>query len=183
MSPNQNRNLSDRLIRIIESNAEELTQGTVKKLQTSPRTKSYHKLAHSELYIRGYEVYHDLGRWLWEKSNQAVQAWYNDLGEKRCEEGIPLAEVLWALVLTKDHLFEYLGTCGLVDSAMELYQQQEFDRSIGHFFDRAVCYTAEGYEHHASEQRKSSVDDRELRRSRRLWPPPNPFKGAYHRHR
>jgi len=28
---------------------------------------------------------------------------------------------------------------------VELYQQQEFDRLIGHFFDRAVCYTAEGY--------------------------------------
>jgi hypothetical protein len=61
MSPNGNRNLSDRLIRAIESNAEDLTEGTVKKLQSSPRTKSYHDLSHGELYDRCYEVYHDLG--------------------------------------------------------------------------------------------------------------------------
>jgi len=35
---------------------------------------------------------------------------------------------------------------------MELYQQQEFVRLIGHFFDRALCYTTEGYERHTSEK-------------------------------
>lgn len=168
MSPNQNRNLSDRLIRIIESNSEDLTQSTINKLQTSPRTNSYHSLPYKELYTRGHEVYHDLGRWLWGKSNQAVQAWYNELGETRCSQGIPLTEVLWALVLTKDCLMEYLDKCGLADSAMQLYQQQEFDRLIGHFFDRAICYAAEGYEHFLSEHSKVG-DDRELKRPRRLW--------------
>jgi hypothetical protein len=41
---------------------------------------------------------HNLGRWLWEKSDQAVQARFHELGERRCKEGIPLTEVLWALV-------------------------------------------------------------------------------------
>lgn len=155
MISNQNLSLSSRLIRIIERNAEELTQGTVKKLQNSSRTISYQALSYEDLYGRVYEVYHDLGRWLWDKSNEAIQAWYNGLGEKRCREGVPLIEVLWALVLTKDCLLEYLAGYGLVDSAMELYQQQEFDRLIGHFFDRAVCYAAEGYERRAAARRES----------------------------
>lgn len=133
---NQNRHLSDRLIRAIESNAEEFAQSTVKKLRSSPRTESYHNLPDKDMYNRCYEVYRNLGRWLWEKSDQAIQARFNELGERRRQEGIPLAEVLWALVLTKDHLLEYLGAYGLADSAMELYQQQELDRLIGHFFDR-----------------------------------------------
>jgi hypothetical protein len=49
------------------------------------------------------------------------------------QEGIPLAEVLWALALTKGCLLEYLGAYGLADSAMELYQQQELDGLTGHF--------------------------------------------------
>ena len=36
------------------------------------------------------------------------------------------------------------------DSAVELYRQQELDRLIGQFFDRAVCYAAEGYQRDAS---------------------------------
>jgi hypothetical protein len=153
MSSNQNGNLSDRLIRTIEHNAEEFAEASVKLLQNNPRTKSYHKLSSREMYDRTYEVYHDLGRWLWEKSDQVVQDRFNRVGERRCEEGIPLVEVLWAFVLTKERLLEYLGASGLVDSAVGLYQQQEFDRLIGRFFDRAVCYTAEGYERLASAKR------------------------------
>jgi hypothetical protein len=158
MSQTENRHLPDRLIRIIETDAEELAQGMIKQLQTSPRTPSYHKLSYGELHDRAYAVYHDLGRWLWEKSDRAIQDWYNGLGEKRYSEGIPLAEVLWALVLTKNRLTDYLGKWGLADSAIELYQQQEFDRLVGHFFDRAVCYAAEGYEHQASIQSRSGTE-------------------------
>ena len=165
---NPNRHLSDRLIRIIESNAEEFALSTVKKLRSSPRTESYHKLPDKDMYNRCYEVYRNLGSWLWEKSDQAVQARFNELGERRCQEGIPLADVLWALVLTKDRLREYLDTYGLANSAMELYQQQELDRLIGHFFDRAVCYTAASYEHQASEK-KSSREDDDLKHSRTFW--------------
>ena len=86
-----------------------------------------------DLYDRCYEVYRNLGRWLWEKSDQAVQARFNELGERRCQEGIPLADVLWALVLSKNCLLESLGEYWLADSALELYQQQELDRLIGHF--------------------------------------------------
>lgn len=156
MSINQSGSLSGRLIRIVESDAEALTAGAVKKLQESPRTTSYHELAYRDLYDRAYAVYHDLGQWLWEKSNPAAETWYNDLGEKRCEEGIPLDQVLWALILTKDHLISHLDACGFADSAVELYQQQEFDRIIGHFFDRAICFAAEGYERCAASQRGSS---------------------------
>jgi hypothetical protein len=170
MPLNQNKHLSDRLIRTIETNAEELTEGTVKKLQSSARTEAYHKLPHNDLYNRCYEIYHNLGLWLWEKSDQAIQARYNELGVKRFAEGIPLEQVSWALVLTKERLLEYLGGCGLGDSAMELYQQQEFVRLIGHFFDRALCYTAEGYERHAS-QKLAAEGHREVGLSRTFWPP------------
>jgi hypothetical protein len=177
MSPIQNRHLSDRLIRAIESNAEEFAQSTVKNLRSSPRTESYHKVPDKDMYNRCYEIYHNLGRWLWEKSDQAVEERFNELGERRCEEGIPLAEVLWALALTKDRLLEYLGAYGLADSAMELYQQQELDRLIGHFFDRAVYYTAAGYERQVL-KKKTSDEDRESRRSRSFWPQGGVFRSG-----
>ncbi len=172
------KHLSDRLIRIIENNAEEFAQSTVKKLRSSPRTESHHKLPDKDLYNRCYEVYRNLGRWLWEKSDQAVQARFSELGERRCQEGIPLADVLWALFLTKDCLLEYLDAYGLADSAMELYQQQELDRLIGHFFDRAVCYTAASYEHQASEK-KTSGEHHELKHSRTFWPQGGLFRSGH----
>jgi hypothetical protein len=143
----QTQHFSGRLIALIESHAEELTRGTIEKLQASPRTPSYHNLSHRDLHERVYDVYRDFGQWLLEKTDRAVKLRYYDLGERRSRERIPLSEVLWALVLTKDYLRAYLSTWALSDSAMELYRQQELDRLIGHFFDRAMCYAAEGYQH------------------------------------
>jgi hypothetical protein len=66
--------------------------------------------------------------------------------------------------MTKERLLEYLRACGLVDSAMDLYQQQEFVRLIGHFFDRALCYTGEGYEWQAHANRRRTRTQRSDRR-------------------
>ncbi len=142
----ERHNFAGRLIVLIESHAEELTRGTVQKLQTSPHTPSYRNLSFNDLYAKVFEVYNNFGRWLLEKADSAIQSEYCDLGEQRLKEGIPLNEVIWALVLTKRHLHGYVSAWALADSAVELYRRQEFDRMIGQFFDRAICYTVEGYE-------------------------------------
>jgi len=99
----------------------------------------------------------NLGRWLCDKTEPVIRSWYNELGEKRFKEGVPIQEILWALVLTKHRLTDYLDTCALADSAIELYRQQELDRLVCRFFDRAVCYAAEGYEREASAPLKGRV--------------------------
>jgi hypothetical protein len=83
--------LSDLLIRIIESHAEELTRGAVRKLQSSPRTRSYHGLPHDALYQRVSAVYHDLGGWLGEKTDPRFE-----LGITSSERSVSKRAFLWA---------------------------------------------------------------------------------------
>ena len=142
--------LSDRLIKMIENHADELTRGAVENLRNSPHTPSYKGLSHDDLYQRVYKVYHDLGRWLAEKTDDALQNWHNQLGEKRFNQGIPLSEVIWALILSKYYLRDYIRTHGLADSILELHQQQELHHLLDYFFDRALLYTAEGYDRAAA---------------------------------
>jgi hypothetical protein len=138
--------LSARLIRVIEEHAEELTRGVLKDLASNPLTPEYHRLPPEELHRRVYDVYHNLGRWLGDKTEEHIAATYGGLGRTRCAEGVPLSEVVYALVLIKDHLREYIRAVGLVDSAVELYLEEELHLSIGHFFDRALYHTVKGYE-------------------------------------
>jgi hypothetical protein len=142
----ENHNLAGRLIGLIESHAEQLTRSAVENLRTNPRTRSYRTVPFDELYGRVYDVYHDLGRWLFEKADSAIQSRFNEVGEMRFKQGVPLQEVLWAMVLTKNHLRNHLAAWALADSAVELYRQRELDHLIAQFFDRAMCYTTEGYE-------------------------------------
>jgi hypothetical protein len=138
--------LSARLVRMIEDHAEQLTHGLIRDLHSHPRTPSYHHLSHEDLHGRVYNVYRNLGHWLGRKSDEELEAAYQELGEKRAAEGIPLHEVVYALILTKYHLRDYIRSTGLVDSAVELYQEQELHRLVGNFFDLAMFYTVKGYQ-------------------------------------
>jgi len=138
--------LSARLIRMIEEHAEQLTRALLADLQSNPRTPSYHRLASHEVHDRVYNVYRNLGQWLGNTVDTSVEASYSQLGARRFEEGVPLSELIYALILTKYHLRDYINASGLVDSAVDLYQEQELHRLVGQFFDKAMYFTTKGYE-------------------------------------
>jgi hypothetical protein len=142
--------LSVRLVRLIEDHAEELIRGLTQELQSNSRTAAYHRLPRADLQHRVYDVYRNLGHWLGHETDEPIEAAFGELGKKRAAEGIPLSEVVYALTLAKYHLRNYIRSAGLVDSAVELYQEQELHRLVGHFFDRAIYYAAEGYEREAA---------------------------------
>jgi hypothetical protein len=142
--------LSARLVQMIEDHAEELTQGLIKDLQTNARTPHYHQLTYDELHFRTYAVYRNLGHWISQRTEDSIAASYADLAIRRYAEGVPLEELVFALISTKNHLYVYVRTTGLVDSAVELHQERELRRLVGHFFDNAIFYTVRAYEREAA---------------------------------
>lgn len=154
--------LSGRLVRMIEDHADQLTEGLIVDLKQNSRTPTYHKFDHADMYERIYKVYHDLGEWLSREAESQVETHYSNLGKRRADEGVPLSEVVYALIRTKTHLFAYTRRAGLFDSAMDLYQLQEFRRLVDHFFDDAVYYTARAYELEAASSHTPAVAHRGL---------------------
>ena len=142
--------LTIRLVQMIEDHAEELTQGLIKDLQSNPRTPHYHQLTYDELHFRTYAVYRNLGHWISQRTEDPIAANYADLAIRRFAEGVPLEEIVFALISTKNHLYQYVRMTGLMDSAVELHQERELRRLIGHFFDNAIFYTVRAYEREAS---------------------------------
>jgi hypothetical protein len=144
--------LSSGLVEMIQSHAEELMGGLVRKIQTHPNTRSYHHLSGPEVLSRSYIVYKNLGAWMGGKPQEEIRRHYEQLGQIRLEESIPLHEVIYALTLTKNHLFEFVRTNGLAGSMLEIYAEQELERRVANFFDNAIYYTAWGYEKAAAEK-------------------------------
>jgi hypothetical protein len=54
--------------------------------------------------------------------------------------------VAWAIVLTKDNLWEFLKKEREMDRPVEVFGELEMLQLLDHFFDRAVFYAAVGYE-------------------------------------
>jgi hypothetical protein len=139
---------------MIEDHAEELFRGLLDDLQSNARTPSYHRLNREELRTRLYDVYRHRGGWLSDATEDHVERVYGELGRRRHAEGVPLSEVVFALTLAKYHLRDFIRARGLIDSAVELYQEQELQRLVGRFFDRAVFHTVRGYEQALRQERK-----------------------------
>jgi hypothetical protein len=149
--------LAARLVRAIEDYAEELTRGVLDDLATNPRTPAYHALSRTELHGRVYEVYRNLGRWLDDDTGELVDASYGALGRHRRAEGIPLEEVVYALILTKLHLRDYILRSGFVASVVDLYQEEDLNLRLDQFFDRALYHTVKGYQGAANAQPKPAL--------------------------
>jgi hypothetical protein len=149
--------LSVRLVQMIEDHAEELTQELIKDLKSNSRTPHYHQLTSDELHYRTYAVYRNLGHWVSQGSEEPIAANYADLAIRRYAEGVPLDEIVYALISTKYHLYAYVRTTGLMDSAVELHQERELRRLIGHFFDNAIYYTVKAYEQKAATENRASA--------------------------
>lgn len=148
--------LSARLVLMIEDHADELFRGLMDDLQSNPRTPSYHRLHREELRTRLFDLYRHLGGWLSDTTEDHIELVYGALGRKRREEGIPLSEVVYALTLAKYHLRDFIRIRGLIDSAVELYQELELQRLVGRFFDRAIYHTVRAYEHDAGMRQKAA---------------------------
>ncbi len=146
--------LSTRLVRLIESHADDLTRGLVAHLKSHPRTPSYHRFSDAELHNRAYNVYHNLGGWVAGKREEEIGEAYEELGRRRFAEGIPLSEVVYALIVTKNHLLDFAKTSSEGGTALEVFGERELAAKIAQFFDRATYYAAVGYE---EAQRRAQV--------------------------
>ena len=135
-----------RLVRLIEQHSDDLTDGLLKKFQTSPHTTELCKVPAHELRNRSNEIIRNLSDWLLSKSDAEVARRYREIGGLRALQNVSLAHVCWGIMLTKEHIWDFLQREGFLRGPLEIYGEMELLRLLDQFFDRAICYSAEGYE-------------------------------------
>lgn len=134
------------LMRLIETHAEELADRLIHALRTNPRTTFLHQVSEAELKRRGFDLYHNLGRWLAEKSETEIEATYRENGRRRFLEGVPLSQLIYALILMKQHLWDFIRKNDLPETATNLYGEEQLEMMVGQFFDKALYHAVRGYE-------------------------------------
>jgi hypothetical protein len=138
--------LAYRLVRLIESHSNELATDLLDKLQRDPKTQEYKKVPAEEFRQAVFEVYHKLGEWLLGKTEADVEQRYVAIGSRRASQGVILSELIYAITLTKEHLFEFLKNESVADKPVEVFGELEVLYLLNQFFDRANYYAAIGFE-------------------------------------
>jgi len=139
--------LSQKLVELIENDADKLTKMWLEDVQKRPETPTYHTFDPNELYHRAHRVYSQLGKWISHETNkEEIAAYYTAMGAQRRKEGFALSEVIQALIITRRYVWLKVLSEGLLDTALDMYKALDLINRVILFFDRAIYYTAKGYE-------------------------------------
>jgi hypothetical protein len=149
--------ISAKLIELIEIHATRLTKDVTQDLITNARTRGFRNVPREDLEQRVYQLFHRLGNWIGNPKSVEVEAEFTGWGRRRFDQSIPLSEIVYAIIILKQHLRQYIRDNGLVDAAfprmegdyllpMHLHSLQDLNARVGEFFDEALYHLASGYE-------------------------------------
>jgi hypothetical protein len=139
--------LSRKLVELVEHNADTLTKRWLADVKKHPGTKTYHTYDEKQLYQRAFRVYSQFDKWMSnETTKKEIEKIYIALGKQRRQEGFALSEVIQALIITRRHIWLLVRSAGLLDTALDLHQAIDLINRSVLFFDRAIYFTAVGFE-------------------------------------
>lgn len=138
--------LSKRLVKLIEMYSDRLAETMLMKLQHCEKCPSFKNVPREEFRQRVYEVYDHLGEWLTSKQEEDIARRYTEIGMQREQQGVMLSELMYAIILTREHLWDYLQHEANVEKPAEVFGELEMLQLLEQFFDRAMYYAARGYE-------------------------------------
>jgi len=124
----------------------------------------YRRIGDEELAQRASLVYANLEKWLEDGSEGLVEEEYSRLGQLRFQERIPLSQVVWALLLTRRNLWQFIENQGW-ETESDLQGSLDLELLVVRFFDRAILHTVRGYES-GGDGRAPSADLEEIP----FWP-------------
>jgi len=137
--------LGSRLVGLIERNSDELAKGLATKLCSSSRTEDFRKIPPDELAKGAHEIYSNLSDWLLTKTESDIEVRYTAIGGKRAAQDVALSQLVWAILMSKEHLWAFLQREGFVTGPVELFGELELLQLLDQFFDRAMYYAVVGY--------------------------------------
>ncbi|MGA2991744.1 MAG: histidine kinase N-terminal domain-containing protein [Candidatus Korobacteraceae bacterium] len=146
--------LGIKFARLIEYNSELLGKGLVQMLRVSGRTDAYRLIPEHELMHEVQVLYRNLSEWLVARTELDVQQYYTRIGQRRAEQGVPIGQFVWALILGKEHLWSFMQREAVGEGALELVNELEFLLALEQFFDRALYHAVNGY---AQQQKKMAA--------------------------
>jgi len=150
--------LAYRLVRLIETHADKLAEGTLKRVKQDPKTRDYGKSVPEDDFRAAVgEIYTHLGEWLMGKSEEDIASRYTEIGRRRAAQGVLLSELNWAIVLTRENLWEFLKTEDTLERPTEVFGELKLLQLLEQFFDCAIYYAAVGYEQYKAEPEKAAL--------------------------
>jgi len=142
------RIISDKLVKLVEDNVERIAQKWCSAVRSHAATPAYHSLPEKECLYQAKSIYRQLRHLLdYETSREELNQSLIGFAESRLDEGLPLSDVIYALILMRRHLWLFAEQEAMGEyDALGLHLTLEFNNRVILIFDRAIHIAAQRYE-------------------------------------
>ena len=141
---------------MISEKWEAITCRVVQQIRRDARLLELGKLPEADLRERSREILQNLGEWLVSREDDIARR-YERLGRIRCQEGVPLHEIVHALQIIKENMIQYVRDQGVGGNPLEIYAEEELQHGADRIFDTMIYYMVRGYEQALRERTMSAA--------------------------
>ncbi len=140
--------LYQKYIQLVEDHASQLTRKWTNEVKKNPSLPGYKNMPEKLLQERVYDVFRRLGDYLNRDEPEYIRTaeHFIKLGRERAREGLKVSEVIYALILERVVLWEFITEEKVFGSAFELHEALGFYNKITTFFDKACYFITKGFE-------------------------------------
>jgi hypothetical protein len=136
-----------KLVQHMKANGGRMSEALIQKIRASDRCRDLlAKMPVEEHKQYGLDIYSDLTAWLATETESSIEQRYVALGIRRAEQNIPFSELLWAVCIANEYLWEYMQQECLLEEPVEFWGGVQLLHSLNQFFDRAVYFVSVGYQ-------------------------------------
>ena len=137
---------SMKLVDLAEGHAEEIAEQWAQNVVKHHFTPYYHHMAPDDLVPRAMKFYQNFrGIFRAPKPAEAAETFFSKYAEERFNEGVPLHEAIYALILMRRQLWLYAEFQAVFTTAMEKHQALESLNRTILVFDYAMYYITKQY--------------------------------------
>ncbi len=137
--------LLNKFVKLIEESHEELTEIFMNDLFRHPETDAYRNSDRDDVYRFSDLVYKDLSVWISKEfSKEQIEDRYGKMGRERYDNGIPVEQVMKALMLQRRHIWLFVMD-KMYDDMTDYMEALELNNRVTLYFDRAMIAMVKGY--------------------------------------
>ena len=135
-----------KLVQHMKANADGMAERLMERIRNSDRCSALsHRVPAEEHKRYALGIYRDLIDWLQGETDSVVEQRYVGLGVQRAHQGVPFSDLLWAVCIAREDLWEYIQQECLLEEPVEFWGGVMLLRSVNQFFDRASYFALVGY--------------------------------------
>ncbi len=154
-----------KLIDMIRNNSAKLGNEWAKNVTSSEHMKIYKRFSHEELSKRNKRFFENLAFWLEEgASHHDITLYFARVGKERYNEGIPLEEINFGIIIAKNLLRDHIISEGFFTNQIALYQTLEIITVVHNFFDFGFFYIGKEYMEEVETQLKKTLKGQDTNR-------------------